>query len=176
MLYVSGWLMLRQDPRAWQGYLEDKTNTALVQRTALAIAGLAFLAVFREGAETVLFVQALATTSGGWSLALIGGLAAASAVLVVLFVFINAIAARLPLRPVFIVKFIGAAIQEFQEQSLLPVTDAPGGEVLASLGLNATYEALGAQGVVILLAVATYMIMRRARTVSGSGWFRHEKG
>jgi high-affinity iron transporter len=177
MLYVSGWLMLRQDPRAWQGYLEDKTNTALVQRTALAIAGLAFLAVFREGAETVLFIQALATTSGGWSLALVGGLAVASAALVVLFVFINAIAARLPLRPVFIVtsaflfamaiKFIGAAIQEFQEQSLLPVTDAPGGEVLASLGLNATYEALGAQVVVILLAVATYMVMRRrvARTL-----------
>jgi high-affinity iron transporter len=59
MLYVSGWLMVRQDPRAWQAYLHDRAGTALARRTGFAVSMLAFLAVFREGAETVLFVNAL---------------------------------------------------------------------------------------------------------------------
>ena len=62
MLYVSGWLLVRQDPRAWQAYLKERAEGALAHGTAWAIALLAFLAVFREGAETVLFVHAVSYT------------------------------------------------------------------------------------------------------------------
>ena len=61
MLYVSGWLMVKQDPRGWQDYLAHKADNALAQDTVRAVAALAFLAVFREGAETVLFINALAS-------------------------------------------------------------------------------------------------------------------
>ncbi|MBS0532356.1 MAG: FTR1 family protein, partial [Proteobacteria bacterium] len=88
MLYVSGWLMVKQDPRGWQDYLAHKADNALAQDTGWAVASLAFLAVFREGAETVLFINALATAEGGWSTGLFGGLIAATAGLVVLFYFI----------------------------------------------------------------------------------------
>lgn len=54
MLYLSGWLFIRQDPKAFQATLQAQTTAALSQGTAFAVAGLAFLAVFREGAETVL--------------------------------------------------------------------------------------------------------------------------
>ena len=67
MLYVSGWLMVKQDPRGWQDYLAHKADSALAQDTVWAVGALAFLAVFREGAETVLFINALATTEGGWA-------------------------------------------------------------------------------------------------------------
>ena len=76
MLYVSGWLILRQDPRAWQGFLKSKAEEALAKQTGIAVALLAFLAVFREGAESVLFVHTLAATSGGWSPELVAGLLA----------------------------------------------------------------------------------------------------
>ena len=72
-------------------------------------------------------MYALAVTEGGWSLGLFCGLAAGTVGLVVLFYFINLIAARIPLRPLFIItsaflfamgiKFIGDAIKEFQEQT-----------------------------------------------------------
>jgi high-affinity iron transporter len=171
MLYVSGWLMVKQDPRGWQDYLAHKADHALAQDTGWAVASLAFLAVFREGAETVLFVNALATTEGGWSAGLFGGLLAATAGLVVLFYFINMIAQRIPLRPLFIItsaflfamgiKFIGEAVQEFQEQALISVTNVKGSNVLSTIGLNPSVEALSIQFLVILFALASYSIYQR---------------
>ena len=149
MLYVSGWLMVKQDPRGWQEYLAHKADHALSQDTVWAVGALAFLAVFREGAETVLFINALAKTEGGWSAGLFAGLAAATAGLVVLFYFINLIARKLPLRPLFIItsaflfamaiKFIGEAVQEFQEQAIITVTEVKGSAFLSAIGLNPSH-------------------------------------
>ena len=41
MLYVSGWLMVKQDPRGWQDYLATKADHALSQDTAWAVGALA---------------------------------------------------------------------------------------------------------------------------------------
>jgi high-affinity iron transporter len=172
MLYVSGWLMVRQDPRAWQAYLKERAEGALAKGTAWAIALLAFLAVFREGAETVLFIYALAGSSGGWSAGLFGGLLAGAAGLVVLFFIINAVATRLPLRAVFLVtsallfvmaiKMIGDAIQEFQEQLIVPSNPVASLGWMLQYGLNPTREALIAQGAVIVLAIVTFLLWRRS--------------
>jgi high-affinity iron transporter len=171
MLYVSGWLMVKQDPRGWQDYLAHKADHALAQDTVWAVAALSFLAVFREGAETVLFINALATTEGGWSAGLFAGLGAATLGLVVLFYFINLIMRKIPLRPLFIVtsaflfamaiKFIGEAVQEFQEQSMLPFTELKSVSWLGAIGLNPTLEALSAQLLVIVFALATYSVVQR---------------
>ncbi len=171
MLYVSGWLMVKQDPRGWQDYLAHKADSALAQDTVWAVGALAFLAVFREGAETVLFINALATTEGGWSAGLFAGLGAATLALAVLFYFINMIAQKIPLRPLFIItsaflfamaiKFIGEAVQEFQEQAIIPVTELKGSNFLTAIGLNPSMEALSIQLLVVLFALATYSVFQR---------------
>src|SRR6195256_2249516 len=176
MLYVSGWLMVKQDPRGWQDYLAHKAGSALAQDTVWAVAALAFLAVFREGAETVLFINALAAAEGGWSVGLFAGLGAATIGLVVLFYFINLIAQKIPLRPLFIItsaflfamaiKFIGEAGQEFQEQAIVSVTEIKGGTILSAIGLNPTVEALSIQLLVILFALATYSVVQRNARLS----------
>jgi high-affinity iron transporter len=176
MLYVSGWLMVKQDPRGWQDYLAQKADHALAQDTVWAVAALAFLAVFREGAETVLFINALATTEGGWSAGLFAGLGAATVGLLILFYFINLIAQKIPLRPLFIItsaflfamaiKFIGEAVQEFQEQSVLPFTELKSVAWLDTIGLNPTLEALSAQLLVIVFALATYSVVQRNARLS----------
>ena len=179
MLYVSGWLMVKQDPQGWKDYLAHKADTALAQDTVWAVGALAFLAVFREGAETVLFINALATTEGGWSAGLFAGLAAATVGLVVLFYFINMIAQKIPLRPLFIItsaflfamaiKFIGEAVQEFQEQSIISVTEVKGSAFLSMIGLNPSMEALSIQGLVILFALATYSVVQRNNRLAREG-------
>ena len=179
MLYVSGWLMVKQDPRGWQDYLAHKADNALAQDTVWAVAALAFLAVFREGAEAVLFINALASAEGGWSVGLFTGLAAATAGLVVLFYFINLIAQKLPLRPLFIItsaflfamaiKFIGEAVQEFQEQSMLPFTELKSVAWLRAIGLNPSVEALSVQLLVIVFALATYSVVQRNSRLAREG-------
>ena len=86
MIYVSGWLFVRQDPRAWQSFLRANADKALsADNVVFALAGLAFMSVLREGAETVLFYVALANADGGWSLSLFAGIGAALIGLVVLY-------------------------------------------------------------------------------------------
>lgn len=175
MLYVSGWLFVRSDPRAWQAYLQTQADHALSKRTGFAIGALAFLSVFREGAETVLFIHALAKTSGGWSSALIGGLIFAALALVVLFFVINGVARRLPLRPVFMItsaflffmaiKFIGEGMQEFQEQQYVSFTPVPSADWLLDIGFNPTWEAIIAQLVVVAVAIGTILVMSRQSRV-----------
>lgn len=174
MLYVAGWLMIKQDPQAWKDFVSTKADQALAQDTAWAVGVLAFLSVFREGAETVLFITALAGAGGGWSAGLFGGLAIGTVLLAALFYVINGIARRIPLRPLFIitslflfvmgVKFIGDAIQEFQEQNLLTFTPIEHASLLEAIGLNPTVEALGIQFLVILVTLAAFSLVRREMT------------
>ena len=109
--------------------------------------------------------------SGGWCAGLFAGLAAATAGPAVLFYFINLIARKLPLRPLFIItsafllamaiKLIGEAVQEFQEQAIITVTEVKGSAFLSAIGLNPSMEALSIQGLVILFALATYSVVQR---------------
>ena len=176
MLYVSGWLMLKQDPASWKTFVADKAEHALAQGTNWAIGMLAFLSVFREGAETVLFITALANAEGGWTVGIFAGLGAAALLLAVLFYVLNRLAHRIPLRPLFVVtsvflfitalKFIGDAIQEFQEQNIIAADPMPGGGWLEAIGLNATSEALTAQFVVALFVLAAFSIARREQRLA----------
>jgi high-affinity iron transporter len=59
------------------------------------------------------------------------------------------------------IKFIGEAVQEFQEQSMLPFTELKSAGWLGAIGLNPTVEALSAQLLVILFALATYSVVQR---------------
>lgn len=173
MLYVSGWLYLKQDPAAWTADLKHAASAAIGTRTTLSLALIAFLAVLREGAETVLFLHAIVRTANGWTPGIIGGIAVASVLLVVLVIAIVWLAVRLPLRPMFIVtsaflfvmglRFIGAAVQECQEQLLLPVHPADVPRWLIDAGINPTWEALGVQLVVMAVAAVGLLVSQRMR-------------
>ena len=83
------------------------------------------------------------------------------------------LALRLPLRPVFLatsamlfvmgLRFIGAAMQELQEQMLLSYTAAPFDDKISALGFNPSIEALAAQGVVVLAALVGALAITRNR-------------
>jgi high-affinity iron transporter len=64
------------------------------------------------------------------------------------------------------IKFIGESVQEFQEATLLPFTELKGVSWLSVLGLNPTLEALSAQSLVILFALATYSVVQRNNRLS----------
>lgn len=170
MLYMSGWMYLRQDPKAWMSELRLHAERALDSGTAISLGAIAFLAVFREGGETILFLHALATSSGGWTVGLVSGLVVAAVLLAAIYYAMQKLALMLPLRPVFLVtsaflfimglRFVGGAIQELQEQTVVPFSSAPVPVWLQSLGVNPSWEAIGAQVVIAVVAVASTLILR----------------
>ena len=62
---VSFWLISRAESRHWMGYLRGRLESSLTRRRLLLLAGVSFLAVYREAAETVLFTQALLLDAEG---------------------------------------------------------------------------------------------------------------
>jgi high-affinity iron transporter len=177
MLYMSGWLFLRQDGRTWTQEMRDQASRALSSGTLWSLGLISFLAVFREGAETVLFLHALAASEGGWNLAHLAGLSGAALCLAGLFLVIENFAVRLPLRPVFLatsallfvmsLRFIGGAIQELQEQQILDVHPFNTlSEWIIALGFNATWEALGTQLVIGLVAAVGFVVVRRSQAAA----------
>ena len=173
MIYMSGWLFLRQDPRAWKKDIDQAAQKALDSGTQWSLALIAFLAVFREGAETVLFLAALATSHGGWNSSLIAGLLAACGALGGIYWAMQLLALRIPLRPLFMatsaflfimgLRFIGGAIQELQEQTLVPVDVANAPDWMITLGLNPSWEAIGAQLVIAMVAGASIALTAKRK-------------
>jgi high-affinity iron transporter len=184
LFYVSGWLFLRQDPKAWQGYVKEHAERAAGATSALPLAGIAFLAVFREGAETVLFLYALSGTYNGAVPEIFIGIVLGAVALAIIFTVWRRFSVRLPLRPLFLVtsaflflmalRFIGDAFQEFQEQALMPFDDTglPNwilDPLVDYLGLNPSAEALGFQLAVILVAICTALWARRRYASASAG-------
>lgn len=182
LFYVSFWLVARLDHRRWMEFVKAKVWTAATTGSALALAGVGFTAVFREGFETVLFYQALISFAEG----LLGWVAAGTAVAAVVLGAIGWVifkaGRRIPIKPflttavtmimVLSVAFIGSAVRGFQEAALIPVTfieSLPRLPIfLAQLtGWYPTRETIVAQAalslVYILGAVWTFMIMPRRR-------------
>ncbi len=172
MLWTGGWLARRSDPRAWSMELRRRAESAMAgRRVGLAVGAIGFLAVFREGAETVLFLAAAAQQAGD-VLPILAGLAAAALLLLGVWFVVTRAAFRLPLRPLFLgtsvfllfmaARFAAAAVQEFQEQAMLPFTPLDLPRWAEALGLPSNLEQAAAMAAVALLALPPLLAGLRA--------------
>jgi len=148
----------------WTAFVKSRVESAVTSGSALALVGAAFLAVYREGFETILFYQALFVSGGvGDAVPVALGLGAGLLVLGGVYVAINRFGIRLPLKPFFAVTsaflylmafvFAGKGVAELQEGRLLPMTYLPGAPRVPSLGIYPTLETMVAQGVLVGLAL-----------------------
>jgi high-affinity iron transporter len=164
LFYVSYWLLSKMEVVKWNHFVKSKVQDALNSGSALALASAAFLAVYREGFETVLFYKALfvAGTAAG-VMPVVAGIVAGSVVLVAVYVAISRFGVRLPLKPFFAVTsaflyymafvFAGKGVAELQEGGLIGTTILSWAPRVPALGIYPTAESLGAQGVLLVLAV-----------------------
>lgn len=132
LFYVGFWLHDKTNAAQWKRFIETNVQRALGTGTLWGLAGLSFIAVYREVFETILFYQALwvQTDTTGKSMAL-GGLGVGAAVLAVLAWLVIRYSARLPLRQFFSVTgilmfvlavvFAGKGVAALQEAGYIPV-------------------------------------------------------
>ncbi|MGI9077923.1 MAG: FTR1 family protein [Gemmatimonadaceae bacterium] len=161
---VSYWLISKVEAARWQRFIREKVSAALQQGGGRALGVVAFLAVYREGAETALFYQALFAEGRNVAVPIAMGIVVGAAALAIIFTLFHRFGIRIPLRPFFAATsvmlyflafvFAGKGIRELQEGDAVSITMLPGFPNVDALGIFPTVETLLAQ----LLLVALFAI------------------
>lgn len=164
LLYASNWMISRSSVQAWNEYIRNQTTAAVSKGSLISLALLSFLAVFREGAETVIFYQAIFAVSSGADSMIWGGFVAAAAVLVVIFLLIRFASVRIPIRPFFagtsalmcilVVIFAGGGVHALIEGDALAGAYIQGLPTNDWLGFYPYVETISAQVVAAIVVVA----------------------
>lgn len=180
LFYVSFWLITRLEHRRWMEFVKAKVWTATSTGSTLALAGVGFTAVYREGFETVLFYQALLSFARGLTQWVVLGAVLGLAVLVGVGFSIFRAGRKVPIKlflgtavvlvMVLSVAFAGNAVRSLQQSATIPVTFLEGVPrlpiFLAELtGWHPTAQTLLTQAVLALVYVAgaiwTFVILPR---------------
>jgi high-affinity iron transporter len=174
---VSYWLISKVEAAKWQAFIRDKVNNALQQGGGRALTFVAFLAVYREGAETALFYQALFNEGPNVALPISIGIAAGFVALAIIFTLFYRFGVKIPLRPFFSVTsvllyymafvFMGKGIKELQEGNLIPLSAIRGFPSVDWLGLFPTWQGVLSQlALLLLFAFAVLKTFWPKRSVS----------
>ena len=166
LFYVSYWLLAKLEAKKWADYIRSKIQTALSTGHMTAMAGVAFLAVYREGFETVLFYQALIIQSGSQQAYVWLGFILGLAVLAVVVYAIFKLGLKVPLRYFFgltsgllyalAIVLAGEGVYRLQQVALLhetPVDLTP----VPTLGIYPNAEGLLIQAVMVLLFLGSLL-------------------
>ena len=195
LFYVSYWLLSKIEVARWNQFVRSRVQDAVTSGSALALATAAFLAVYREGFETVLFYKALvlAGPAGSTFVPVTAGIALGSLVLVAVYYAINRFGVRLPLKPFFAVTglflyymaflFAGRGIAELQEGGIIATTVLPWAPRIPALGIYPTVESLagagrprgaaaGCAGVELRAGAASRAVERAAALSLARSWSR----
>ncbi|MGE4600227.1 Ferrous iron permease EfeU precursor [Bifidobacterium pseudocatenulatum] len=180
LLWTSNWMLNKSSVEAWNNYIRNKTEAAVAGAQSkvesgqglglgmiASLAMLSFLAVFREGAETVIFYESIYSMSqdahGMW----VGGLAAA-AVLIVIFLILRFTSVKIPIGPFFLVTsilmavlvviFAGGGIHALIEGDLIEGTYLSSVPTNDWIGLYPYVETITAQVIAAIAVVALFVV------------------
>lgn len=171
LFYVGYWMHQSSNAQAWNAYLKDKIQSALDQKSRWTIAFIAFIAVYREVFEVILFYQALwLQVPADTKASVFYGIAAAAAILAVITWLIIRYGLRLPLKQFFGISallmivlaiiFAGKGVVALQEAGKISTWPINGPRV-DLLGIFPDAASLAAQGV--LLAMALVLLLKPSR-------------
>ena len=178
LLYTSNWMLGKASVASWNRYIREKTQTAVaqaktqVEQGSLSLSAIAsltllsFLAVFREGAETVIFYQSVygmtRDSAGMWA-----GAIAASIVLLVIFVLLRFTSVQIPIGPFFtitsvllsvlVVVFAGGGVHALIEGDVLPGIYLAGVPTSDWLGVYPYAETLIAQAIAVAVVIGLFI-------------------
>ena len=179
LLSVGLWMHGKSLAGRWQEYLREKLTNALTRRSGWFLAGLAFLAVYREVFETILFYAALWTQGG--HRAIVAGLLVATLALALIAYGLLRATRRLPISQFFAVSslfigvlaivLVGKGVSALQEAGLIGLHTVNGPRV-DFLGIYPSLQSLLAQLLVVALAVTGFAYnragVRRAHRVEST--------
>lgn len=168
LLSVGIWMHGKSQAGEWQRYITETLGKALSHRSAWFLFGLAFIVVYREVFETILFYAAL-TTQGSGAVILAGAGSAIVTLGLIAWAMLR-FSARLPVSEFFkyssaliailAVVLAGKGVAALQEAGMIDIAPLAQMPRIPVLGLFPTAESIGAQ----LLTIAIVVL---------GGWYNH---
>ena len=169
LLSVGMWMHQKSLAGRWQQYLHAKMSAALTRRSAIFLFSLAFIAVYREVFETILFFIAMWSEHNGS--AIVAGLVAGSAALAAIAYWMLRVSKRLPISQFFSISsiiiavlavvLVGKGIAALQEAGWI-------GQALVAvpridwLGVYPSWQSLLAQLAVAVIAIGGFYLNARS--------------
>ena len=170
LFYVSNWMISKAEAASWSHYIDSRVQSSVERNSAFALAFTAFLSVFREGAEVVLFYQPMLSEGNPgmvWA-----GFGAGCVLLVFVYLAITKLSIKLPIKVFFTatsilmavmcVSFLGSGIKELAEGNVFDLTlNVPGipeNDVIQIFGIYPWLETLLPQLILAIILLVTFMI------------------
>ena len=172
LFYVGFWLLSNASSKKWTAYIQGQISSSLSSGDSKMLWWTVFLAVYREGAETVLFYLALlfdAKTPAATSM-VAAGFVAGLAALIIVYIVIKEFSLKIAIKPFFIatsviifymsVVFVGKGVMELVEGKVFVPTVIDGLPTITWIGFYPYVQSLVPQAVMIVLLIAGILILK----------------
>ena len=170
LFYVSNWMISKAEAASWTRFIDGKVQSSVQTGSAFALGFTAFLSVFREGAEVVLFYQPMLSEGNPgmvWA-----GFGVGCVLLVFIYLAITKLSIKLPIRifftatsilmAVMCVSFLGSGIKELAEGNVFDLTlrvpGVPENDIIQIFGIYPWLETLLPQLILSIILLVTFMI------------------
>ncbi|WP_297959039.1 FTR1 family protein [uncultured Campylobacter sp.] len=172
LFYVGFWLLSNASSKKWSAYIQGQISNSLSSGDSKMLWWTVFLAVYREGAETVLFYLALlfdAKTPAATSM-VAAGFVAGLAALIIVYIVIKKFSLKIAIKPFFIatsviifymsVVFVGKGVMELVEGKVFVPTVIDGLPTITWIGFYPYVQSLVPQAVMIVLLIVGILILK----------------
>ena len=173
LFWLSLWIFHNYDVKKWTGYMQKQTSQAVKTGSGWMVALSAFLAVYREAVETLLFYQVLWLRSRGSGLIILVGFLAGTLLLCVFVILWLKLGIRLDLKPFFLVSgcilgvlsviFSGYGVRELQSIGYLNETPLRWMISVPFLEIWPVRESLGLQLGIVFSCLLGWQVAKRYR-------------
>ena len=170
LFYVSNWMISKAEAASWTRFIDGKVQSSVQTGSAFALGFTAFLSVFREGAEVVLFYQPMLSEGNPgmvWA-----GFGVGCVLLVFIYLAITKLSIKLPIRifftatsilmAVMCVSFLGSGIKELAEGNVFDLTlrvpGVPENDIIQIFGIYPWLETLLPQLILSIILLVTFMV------------------
>lgn len=169
MIGIGMWLHSKSNLKSWNHFMQIQMKAVATSGSFISMFALSFLAVFREGAETILFYVGIIPLISMKNLIL--GIVLAIIVLIIITIIILYTSSKIKVYKMFFLltwmiyllafKMLGTSVHMLQVVGIIPLRVIPFVPTVESVGLYANWEVFTAQLIFVLVVTITMLINKK---------------
>lgn len=169
MIGIGMWLHSKSNLKSWNHFMQRQMKAVATSGSFISMFALSFLAVFREGAETILFYVGIIPLISIKNLIL--GIVLAIIILIMIAIIILYTSAKIKVYKMFFLltwmiyllafKMLGTSVHMLQVVGIIPLRVIPFVPTIESIGVYANWEVFTAQLIFVLVVTITMLINKK---------------